>query len=158
MSTATGGDGGVLSLSRLLSTLTLVLHPETYIFANIPSSTFHSTSFSIPLSQILLFFREPCTDEDRITLILCQSDTEQHVTENLETAYPCKMITCNVHSSLEAVGFMAVLATKLAEKGASCNPVSGFFHDHLFVPVEQAGTAVEVLEQVAREAGAEGRE
>ena len=58
------------------------------------------------------------------------------------------MITCNVHSSLEAVGFMAKLSTVLAEKGIGCNPVSGFFHDHLFVPVKQASQAVDALKQV----------
>jgi hypothetical protein len=40
---------------------------------------------------------------------------------------------------------MAVLATRLAERGISVNPVAGFFHDHLFVPVERADEAARVL-------------
>lgn len=62
------------------------------------------------------------------------------------------MLTCAVHSSLEAVGFMAVLATALAESGISANPVSGWFHDHLFVPVHRAEEAVRVLEGVRERA------
>lgn len=62
------------------------------------------------------------------------------------------MITCEVHSSLEAVGFMAVLARALAEKGIPANVVGGWWHDHLFVPVGREGEAVACLEGVAREA------
>lgn len=62
------------------------------------------------------------------------------------------MITCDVHSSLEAVGFMAVLGKALAERGISANVVGGWWHDHLFVPVEREGEAMACLEGVAREA------
>ena len=61
------------------------------------------------------------------------------------------MITCKVHSSLEAVGFMAVIATRLAQKGMGVNPVSGFFHDHLFVPLGREEQALECLEELAKE-------
>lgn len=66
------------------------------------------------------------------------------------------MITCNVHSSLEAVGFIAVLGTKLAQHGISVNPVSGFFHDHLFVPVEKAEEAMRVLGDIRDEVNGSG--
>ena len=62
------------------------------------------------------------------------------------------MITLNVHSSLEAVGFMAVISAKLAENGIGCNPVSRFFHDHVFVPIGKEHEAVNVLEELAAEA------
>lgn len=59
------------------------------------------------------------------------------------------MITLDVHSSLEAVGFMAVISKALAENGIGCNPVSGFFHDHCFVPVERGEDGVKVLRGLA---------
>jgi ACT domain len=68
------------------------------------------------------------------------------------------MITLNVHSSLEAVGFIAYVAGKLAERGIGTNPVSGFWHDHVFVPVGREGEAMAVLEGIAREAAVGGRE
>jgi hypothetical protein len=36
-----------------------------------------------------------------------------------------------VHSSLDAVGFMAAVTTRLAKINIGVNPVSGFYHDHL---------------------------
>jgi hypothetical protein len=62
------------------------------------------------------------------------------------------MITLNVHSSLEAVGFIAEVSKKLTEKGIGVNPVSGFFHDHLFVPTGREDEALEVLSDLATEA------
>ena len=150
----TAASGGELSLSHLLATLTVVLNPETYVFATLPTSSFNTNDFSIPLADILLFFREPCTasssqdpSSDQITLILRQNLA---TSDDVPSTYPCRMITCNIHSSLSAVGFMAVLARRLTDAGVSVNPVSGYFHDHLFVPVEMAELAVEVLEGIAR--------
>jgi len=61
------------------------------------------------------------------------------------------MITLNVHSSLEAVGFIAFVAGKLSEKGIGTNPVSGFFHDHVLVGAGREAEAMECLEGIARE-------
>lgn len=62
------------------------------------------------------------------------------------------MITCEVHSSLEAVGFMAAISKSLTERGIGANPVSGFYHDHLFVPEGKEVEALMALEELAKEA------
>ncbi|KAJ2976326.1 hypothetical protein NQ176_g5017 [Zarea fungicola] len=132
-------DPGEKSLSILLSSLTTVLHPETYVFATIPSG-----ATVPPLADIQLFFREA----EAITVIV----TRQYAQDNkLEYFFPCKMITCNITSSLEAVGFMAVIATRLATLDMGVNPVSGFYHDHLFVPEGREHDAVQALAQLAAE-------
>ncbi len=56
-----------------------------------------------------------------------------------------RRITLTVHSSLAAVGFLAAVARALADAGVACNPVSGAYHDHLFVPAERADEALAVL-------------
>jgi len=56
-----------------------------------------------------------------------------------------------VHSSLEAVGFIARIATELAKHDMGVNPVSGFFHDHLFVPDGREQDALQILEEMAHE-------
>ena len=40
---------------------------------------------------------------------------------------------------------LAAVTTALAAAGISVNPVSAFHHDHLFVPADRAGEAMDVL-------------
>ncbi|WYZ43131.1 hypothetical protein EsH8_VI_000830 [Colletotrichum jinshuiense] len=141
---------GETSLQKLLATLTTVLHPATYGFVTLPPG-----AELPPLSETQLFFRE----SEGVTLVMT---IEAAKARGLDYAFPSKMITLNVHSSLEAVGFMAVIATRLAAKGMGVNPVSGYFHDHLFVPEGREVEAVEELKNLAlekkkeSESGAEG--
>ncbi len=58
-------------------------------------------------------------------------------------------ITLTVHSALEAVGLTAAVSQTLAGAGISCNVVAASFHDHLFVPVREAGRAMDVLQQLS---------
>ncbi|KAI6782629.1 uncharacterized protein J7T54_003642 [Emericellopsis cladophorae] len=132
-------DPGERSLDTLLSTLNTVLHPQTYVFATVRDDTKLP-----PLSEIQSMIRE----QEGITVIT----TRDYATANgLDHFFPCKMITLNVTSSLEAVGFMAVIATRLASKDMGMNPVSGFYHDHLYVPVGREDEAVEELAKLAEE-------
>ncbi|KAL9562328.1 hypothetical protein ACKAV7_013411 [Fusarium commune] len=132
-------DPGELSLSKLLSTLTHTVHPTTYVFA-----TFANTSNLPPLSETQMIFKEL----EGITVIISKDYAESH---KIDHFFPCKMISLNVTSSLEAVGFMAVIATRLAAKSIGCNPVSGFYHDHIFVPIGREEESSEVLVRLAAE-------
>ena len=129
--------GGIKSLTVLLASLTASLHPKTFVFATIPYS-------QMPLysPQVQMSFCET----EGTTLILEKASAELL---NLDFVYPCRMITLNVHSSLEAVGFMAAITTRLRAKHIAVNPVSGFFHDHLFVPEGKEEEALEELELLA---------
>jgi hypothetical protein len=63
--------------------------------------------------------------------------------------FASRLITLTVHSSLEAVGFLAAVTAPLAKAGISVNAVSAFYHDHLFVPVERAEEAMRILRRLA---------
>ncbi|MGL6341627.1 MAG: ACT domain-containing protein, partial [Waterburya sp.] len=39
---------------------------------------------------------------------------------------------------------------KLAEHGISVNPISAYYHDHLFVPASRAQEAMELLQELSR--------
>ena len=80
------------------------------------------------------------------TLILLKNEAEAY---GLAYEFPCRMITLNIHSSLEAVGFLARITTALAKHDMGVNPVSGFYHDHLFVPDGREQDALRVLEAFA---------
>ena len=58
-----------------------------------------------------------------------------------------KQITLTVHSSLNAVGLTAAVATKLAEKGLSANVIAAFYHDHIFVQTDVADKALAALNE-----------
>lgn len=91
-------------------------------------------------------------ESEGVTLILEQGIAEKHGFTASQYTFVSKMITCDVHSSLEAVGFMAVISRSLADAGIGCNPVSGYYHDHLFVPEDKAEEAVRVLELMVQRA------
>ncbi|KAF4509435.1 hypothetical protein G6O67_003610 [Ophiocordyceps sinensis] len=132
-------DPGEKSLAKLLSTLTATLHPATYVF-----TTLSPDSPLPPLAEIQLLFRET----EGTTLIVSLDYAQA---QHMRYFFPCRMMTLDVTSSLEAVGFMAVIAARLAACGMGVNPVSGFHHDHLFVPAGRADEAVEVLAALAEE-------
>lgn len=132
--------GAIKSLTVLLASLTATLHPKTFVFATVPCSQAPLYSLQVQMSF--------CETEGT-TLILEKTSAELL---SLDFVYPCKMITLNVHSSLEAVGFMAAITARLQAKCIAVNPVSGFFHDHLFVAEGKEMEALEELELLAVDA------
>lgn len=129
---------GETNLAALMKDMSPVLHWETFVFVTTTRNFEHLDIR--PKMQ----FRE----EEGTTLILTRTEAEQH---GFACVYPSRMITLNIHSSLEAVGFIAAIATKLAAEGISVNPVSGFYHDHIFVPHDRADDAIAILLELAGE-------
>jgi hypothetical protein len=74
---------------------------------------------------------------------------EEAEAAGLPYQFASRLITLTVHSSLEAVGFLAAITAPLAEAGIGVNAVSAFYHDHLFVPVERAEDARLLLQKLA---------
>lgn len=66
----------------------------------------------------------------------------------LDGSFRCRLITLTVHSALEAVGLLAAVTTGLAAAGIAVNAVSAFYHDHLFVALERAEEACEILRKL----------
>jgi len=125
---------GETDLDALLRTLKPELVDGVFVFASVSA---------IPegLSPRMVF-----EEAEGTTLIVLRQEAEAH---GLPFEFPSRMITLDVHSSLEAVGFMARIATTLAAHNMGVNPVAGFFHDHLFVPEDRAEDAIEVLQDIA---------
>ena len=61
-----------------------------------------------------------------------------------------RKITLTVHSSLEAVGFMAAIAKALAGERVPCNAVAGYYHDHIYVPEGKVESAMSVFAALGR--------
>jgi uncharacterized protein len=132
---------GQTNLQELLGTMQPLLHPDIYVFATVPSF------FKLPLEiEPVMMFQE----SEGKTLILKQADATRL---GIEAIFPCRMVTLQVHSSLEAVGFLAAITEKLASAGMGVNPVSAFFHDHLFLSIEHVDRAITLLKELAAENG-----
>ena len=65
--------------------------------------------------------------------------------------FESRLITLTIHSSLEAIGFTALVAGRLAEEGIACNAMAGYHHDHLLVPAARADDAMRVLRELSSE-------
>lgn len=129
---------GESDLGALLRTMTPRLIDGVYVFATIGDRP------TPPGLRPRMRFEEA----EGATLVVLRDEAERH---GLDYAFPCRMITLDVHSSLDAVGFIARIATALAEAEMGVNPVSGFYHDHLFVPLGREVDAMALLSAFASE-------
>jgi hypothetical protein len=131
---------GETNLTVLLASMTPCLLPGVFVFSTIPVGT------ALPAwLQPVMIFREA----EGVTLIIERSEA---IAANFPHVFPSRMITSQIQSSLEAVGFLAAITPRLAAAGMGVNPVSAYFHDHLFVPENRAVDAIKILEEIAVEA------
>jgi hypothetical protein len=126
---------------RLLATMRPRLHAGTCVFATLPASR----ALPSGLDPVMMFRKA-----EGLTVILEESAASR---AGVPGAFRSRMVTLDIRSSLEAVGFMAAITARLAAAGMGVNPVSAFYHDHLFVPVDRVDDAIRILEQLADEAG-----
>ncbi|CCV04358.1 conserved hypothetical protein [Mesorhizobium metallidurans STM 2683] len=130
---------GETDLKKLLATMTPQLLAGIHVFVTLPPGE------PVPgrLDPVMLF-----REHEGTTLIVLE---DQARAAGLDGVFPSRMITLNIHSSLEDVGFLAAVTTRLAAAGMGVNPVSAFYHDHLFVPADRAEEALAMLEKLAEE-------
>lgn len=137
----TGSEAGTVTGERDLNALLSNMKPEImdgiFVFCTLAPSA------SIPATiSPMLTFRE----REGTTLVIRHEEAER---AGLRHEFLSRLITLKVHSALDAVGFLAAITARLAESGISVNAVSAFYHDHLFVPVEQADEAMAVLQEMS---------
>jgi hypothetical protein len=128
---------GERDLTKLLSGMRPQLNPGRYVFTTVPDSR-EVPGGVRPVATV--------AEDEGLTLVVPQEEADR---AGLGYDYVAAWITLRVHSALDAVGLTGAFATALAEAGLSCNVVAGFHHDHLFVPYEQAGQAVEILKALS---------
>lgn len=111
---------GKTKLSELLSQMNPQLNEENYIFVSI------SEDYAIKLSDVISLVKE----KEETTLILRKNKANEL---QLPYEYIALWITLNVYSSLEAVGLTAAVSNALTKNNISCNVLTAYYHDHLFV-------------------------
>ena len=127
---------GVTDLSELLRSASPVLTDPEYVFAIVADE-----SRTQDLEAICIF-----REKEAVTVI-CPKSNAEAAGLTFDGVY--REIVLNVHSSLQAVGFLAAVADALSREKIPCNVVSAYYHDHVFVPAEQATHAVETISALA---------
>ena len=130
---------GETDLHALLRGMAPVLHMPDYVFCTLPAGS------SLP-GDIAVF--ATVREDEGLTVVVERDVAATHGWAHAETY---RAITLSVHSSLEAVGFIAAVAQRLAERGIPANVIAGYHHDHGLVPAARAADAVRALHQLARE-------
>ncbi len=126
---------GENDLATLLRSMQPHLREAPYVFCVVAREAYRRLPF-MPLGM----FRE----DEGTTVIATQAQADA-VGLAYHSRWAC--ITLTAHSSLTTVGFIAAISARLAAAGLSVNPVSAYYHDHLFVPWETRGRAMQVLSE-----------
>ena len=131
---------GERNLAALLQNMKPEIHEGVFVFCSIPEGK------EIPAAlRPIHIFRE----REGTAFIVRREEAES---AELPYQFASRLITLTVHSSLEAVGFLAAITGRLAEAGISVNAVSAYYHDHLFVPEHRADEALRILLSMSGEA------
>jgi hypothetical protein len=127
---------GERDLNTILSGLTVKRRDGTYVYVS-------GSSDSIPGAVATI------QEDEGTTFVVERGDAERL---GLPWSFASVWLTVEAHTSLDAVGVTAALATALGDAGIPCNVLAGYNHDHLLVPVERADDAQAALESVRQRA------
>jgi uncharacterized protein len=122
----------ISDLDTLLSSMQPELNPGTFAFATLLPRQ------EISVNDVVALIQEP----EGTSVVVKESDLGRL---GLHAVFRCAWITLTVNSDLQAVGLTAAFSAALGSAGISCNVVAGTNHDHIFVPVDQAGAAMKAL-------------
>ena len=122
----------------MISGMAPVLDADRWVFCTTTDQALAAQTAPLALA----FFEE---DEGRSFILLAQIATDL----GYEAELPMARITLSVHSALDGVGLTAAVSGLLANNAIPCNMVAAFHHDHVFVPVDQAERAMQLLQALA---------
>ncbi|MCC6604772.1 MAG: ACT domain-containing protein [Anaerolineae bacterium] len=126
---------GETDLGKMLASLQPTLREGEYVFCTMENGRYGDHPELEPIASFL--------EAEGLTLVIPQTRADQHGIA-YEGVFRC--ITLSVHSSLDAVGLTAVVATQLAAHNISANVIAAFYHDHVFVPAPRADAALAALQ------------
>jgi len=117
-----------------LKNLNPVLLEDEYVFCTFLSSIYVDHDKFNPIASF--------NEKEGLTLVV---KAETAKLNNLEFNDTFKCISLNLISSLTSVGLTALISKVLADNEISANIYAGYYHDHIFVPLEKANDAFKLL-------------
>ena len=127
---------GETDLQKLLAAMSPLLLTENFVFCTV-SGKYSDYQELSPLASFC--------EHEGLTLVLTEKNA---IKAKLPFESVFKAITLSVHSSLNAVGLTAAVASQLADRGISANVIAAYYHDHIFVQAEKATQAMEALKEL----------
>ena len=129
---------GEENLNKLLKNMSPILGDFEYVFITI-AGNYGDHAHLKPLCSFV--------EKEGLTLIITKDKAEQ---EGFAIDGVFKKITLEVHSSLNAVGLTAAVATKLKDSNISANVVAAYYHDHIFIQSDVAQEAMDALKELTK--------
>ena len=126
-------------LKKLLRNLSPTLDDQEYVFITTQNLLDEMIKFN-PLCSFV--------EEEGLTLIIKKRIA---IEQGLKFDGVFKKITLRVHSSLDAIGLTAVVASKLKDNNISANVVAAYYHDHIFVQSSLSENALNCLRDLTHE-------
>ena len=132
----------VSNLKAMLASMSPKLNDSRVAYLS--SKDVQAVFAKLPPDAIIGTFRE----EEATTFIVELSAAEN---SGLEILFRGAWITLTVHSALAGVGLTAAFAKALGDQDISANVVAAYYHDHIFVSVEDAERAMAALQKLQQE-------
>lgn len=130
----------VLSLPQQLATLKPVLSSSTFVFATLPPNV--PIPPSLPVQML-------SREAEGMTLVTTRNAADA---EGIDYWQVCRLITLE-HTMMSSVDFLAYVTSRMADDvEVAVNLVSGYRHDHCFVPSGYEEQAMKCLQDIAKEA------
>ncbi len=126
---------GITDLDMLLASMSPKLMDGEYVFCTIKGKLSEYVQYN-PLATY--------QESEGLTLVLTLEEARRG---DFEFNGVYRLITLMVHSSLDAVGLTAAVASKLKSYDISANVIAAYYHDHIFIQKEKAELALEALKE-----------
>tara|TARA_B110000263_G_scaffold237584_1_gene237993 strand:- start:23 stop:418 length:396 start_codon:yes stop_codon:yes gene_type:complete len=120
----------------ILKKLNPKLNDGEYVFCSVDNIE------KIDCNKILGSFKE----KEGISIIISKKEA---VNLRLSFSFIAAWITLTVSSTLEDVGLTAAFSNALNKNGISCNVISGYYHDHIFVNINDKDKAMNILKNLS---------
>ena len=126
----------IKNINELIKKLSPKLNKGEYVFCSVNNlKKFNS-------KKIIGTFKE----QKGLSIII---EKKEAIHLGLSYSFIVAWITLNVHSSLESVGLTAAFSNALGNNGISCNVISGYYHDHIFVNINEKDKAMNILQNLS---------
>ena len=125
----------VSDLQQMIGGMAPALNAGVYAYVCVPHGT--DTAGTHAMASV--------HEAEGLTLVLPEAQAQAR---GWPVLLRCAWITLHVHSDLNAYGLTAAFAKTLSDAQISCNVLAGAYHDHIFVPAEQAEAAIAALRRL----------